>query len=99
MKTITVKKGPLASGKVFGFRYAAGTAEDPKAGRVEVGASPVKVDLTTEAAQKASLLKTILAYIAGGFLSLVEDVPEPEQEATEQPARRGRKKAEEPVEE
>lgn len=94
MNTITVKKGLLASGTVFGFRYAAG-----QNGRLEAGSIPVTIDLTTAQAKKADLEKVLKAYIAGGFLSLVKDMPEPEPEATETPARRGRKKAEEPVEE
>lgn len=90
MKLITVTKGKQASGKVFGFRYAAGTPDEPKAGRLEIGSTPVKVDLTTPEAKKANLLATIQAYVAGGFLAIAPDEDEPEQ-----PAKRGRKKAEE----
>lgn len=86
MKSMTVKKGPQASGKVFGFRYAAG-----EEGRLEAGLTPVTVDLTTPQAKKADLEKVLKAYIAGGFLSLVEDA-EPEQE---QPARRRSRKSDE----
>ena len=88
--SITVTKGKMASGKKFAFRYAAGTADDPKAGRLEVGADPVKVELTTPEARKANLLQTIQGYIAGGFLAIAHD-----EEEEPQPAKRGRKKQEE----
>ena len=86
MKSMTVKKGPQASGVKFGFRYAAG-----KEGRLEIGSTPVAVDLTTPEAKKADLEKVLKAYVGGGFLSLVEDA-EPE---TEQPARRRSRKSDE----
>lgn len=90
VKTITVKKGAAASGKIFGFCYAASTPEDPKSGSLEVGGTPVKVDLTTPEAKKADLHKTIMAYVAGGYLAIVAD-----EDEEPQPAKRGRKKAEE----
>lgn len=88
--SITVVKGKTAAGKIFGFCYAASTPDDPKVGSLEVGATPVKVDLTTPEAKKADLYKTIMAYVAGGYLAIVAD-----EEEEPQPAKRGRKKQEE----
>ncbi len=88
--SITVVKGKTAAGKIFGFCYAASTPEDPKSGSLEVGATPVKVDLTTPEAKKADLYKTIMAYVAGGYLAIAAD-----EEEEPQPVKRGRKKQEE----
>lgn len=70
-ETITVVKGPKATGKVFGFRIA--SKEKPNNGRIEIGDKPVKVRVDTPEAIKCGLRAAIEGHIGMGFLKKVED--------------------------
>ena len=69
-KTITVAKGPKATGKVFGFRIA--PKDKPNGGRIEIGDRPVKINLETPEAIKCGLRAAIEGHIGMGFLKLAE---------------------------
>jgi len=69
-KTITVSKGPKATGKVFGFRIA--PKDKPNNGRIEIGEKPVKINLETPDAIKCNLKAAIEGHIGMGFLKLVD---------------------------
>lgn len=82
LKSITVTKGPAASGKVFAFRFAEPKADNKKAGRVEVSDDPKRIDLQTPAALKAKLESTVLDLIVKKYLveHSREEMPEPAQQ-------------------
>ncbi len=88
LKSITVTKGPAASGKVFAFRFADPKADNKKAGRVEVGDDPKRIDLQTPAALKAKLELTMLDLIVKKYL--VEHSREEMQEPAPQQQGRSR---------
>ena len=69
-KTVTVVKGPKATGKVFGFRIA--PKSKPNKGRVEIGDKPVKINLETPEAIKCGLEAAIEGHIGMGFLKRAE---------------------------
>ena len=69
-KTITVVKGPKATGKLFGFRIA--PKDKLNGGRIEIGDKPVKINLETPEAIKCGLRAAIEGHIGMGFLKLVE---------------------------
>ena len=69
-KTVTVVKGPKATGKVFGFRIA--PKNKPNKGRIEIGDKPVKINLETPEAIKCGLESVIDGHVGMGFLNLVE---------------------------
>ena len=72
-KTITVGKGPKATGKVFGFRIGPKTKADKTKGRVEIGEKPVKIRLDTPEAIKCGLAAVIDGHIEMMFLKRVDE--------------------------
>jgi hypothetical protein len=70
-KTITVVKGPKATGKVFGFRIA--PKNKPNKGRIEISDKPVKINLETPEALKCGLEAAIDGHVGMGFLKRVEE--------------------------
>jgi hypothetical protein len=71
VKSITVVKGPKATGTVFGFRIA--PKESTNGGRIEIGEKPVKINLETPAAKKVNLQQAIEGHIGMGFLKKIEE--------------------------
>lgn len=76
-KSITVKKGAKASGKIFGFRIA------PKgkagSGRIEIGDSPKTIKLDSPEALKIDLETQISRYLDSGYLAKADSaIPEKE---------------------
>lgn len=71
LKSITVTKGPKATGKVFGFRIAPKNAAN--GGRVEVGDKPTKINLDNPQAKKCRLEEQIAGHIGMGFLKKVDE--------------------------
>lgn len=72
-KTVTVVKGPKATGKVFGFRIGPKAKNNKAKGRIEIGTEPVKINLETPEAIKCGLEAAIDGYIGMMFLSRVEE--------------------------
>ena len=69
-RTVTVAKGPKATGKVFGFRVAPKSKQG--SGRIEIGDKPVRINLETPEAIKCGLELAIEGHIGMGFLKRVE---------------------------
>jgi hypothetical protein len=72
-KTVTVVKGPKASGKLFGFRIGPKAKTDKTKGRIEIGDKPVKINLETPEAIKCGLESAIEGHIGMGFLKRVDE--------------------------
>jgi hypothetical protein len=70
-KTITVVKGPRATGKLFGFRIGPKSKGDKTNGRIEIGEKPVKINLETPEAIKCGLEAAIDGHIGMMFLKRV----------------------------
>ena len=71
LKAMTLTAGPNATNQQFGFRYAAGTEDAPKAGRLTFTDKPLRVDLLTAAARKAGLEKQLSELVRAKYLALV----------------------------
>jgi hypothetical protein len=84
LKTITVTKGPVASGRAFGFRIGPKRPGNPSAGKIEVGDEPVKIDLQTPQALRVGLENQVQELVVRRYLTKVsaEDMPEQTQRAS-----------------
>ena len=84
LKSITVTKGPVASGKTFGFRIGQKRVGNPSAGKIEVGDEPVKIDLQTPQALRVGLENQVQELVVRKYLTKVsaEDMPEQTQRAS-----------------
>ena len=84
LKSITVTKGPVASGKSFGFRVGPKRPGNPSAGKIEVGDEPVKIDLQTPQALRVNLENQVQELVVKKYLTKVsaEDMPEQTQRAS-----------------
>jgi hypothetical protein len=71
LKSITVTKGPAASGKTFGFRFGPKRPGNSSAGKIEVGEDPVKIDLQSQQATRANLEGQISDLIVRKYLQKV----------------------------
>lgn len=71
LKSITITKGPNASGKIFGFRFAAKKPSNPSAGKLEIGDEPVKIDLQSPQALRSNLEQQISEFVARKYLTKV----------------------------
>ena len=79
-KSITVTKGPLATGKTFAFRAFKNKVdkdgkEIDESGNIEVGESPVTIKLDTAEATRVNLSKSVLSMIQKGYLTDVNAPP------------------------
>jgi hypothetical protein len=84
LKSITVTKGPVASGRAFGFRIGPKRPGNPSAGKIEVGDEPVKIDLQTPQALRVGLENQVQELVGRKYLTKVsaEDMPEQAQRAS-----------------
>lgn len=80
-KSITVKRGPLATGK-HGFAFRAfknRTDKDGKeiegTGNIEVGDTPVEIKLDGSEAKRIGLAKTVTSMVQKGYLTDVNAPP------------------------
>lgn len=81
LKSITVKRGPAASGKTFGFRIGPKKPGNPSAGKIEVGEEPVKIDLQTPQALRINLESQVGELIVKKYLERISAEEMPEQSA------------------
>lgn len=84
LKSITVTKGPNASGKTFGFRIGPKRVGNPSAGKIEVGDEPIKIDLQSPQALRVGLENQVQELVVRKYLTKVsaEDMPEQTQRAS-----------------
>ena len=71
LKSITLTKGPAASGKIFGFRFGPKKPNNPSAGKLEIGDEPVKIDLQSPQALRANLEQQIGEFVVRKYLTKV----------------------------
>ena len=71
LKSITLTKGPAASGKVFGFRFGPKKPSNPAAGKLEIGDEPVKIDLQSPQALRSNLEQQISEFVVRKYLTKV----------------------------
>lgn len=79
-KSITVTKGPLATGKTFAFRAFKNKVdkdgkEIDESGNIEVGESPVTIKLDTAEATRVNLSKSVRSMVQKGYLTDVNAPP------------------------
>lgn len=81
LKSITVQKGPAASGKTFGFRIGPKRFGNPSAGKIEIGEESVKIDLQSAQAQRVNLEGQLNELIVKKYLNKVssEEIAETPQ--------------------
>jgi hypothetical protein len=81
LKSITVTKGPAASGEVFAFRVGEKKPNDKKVGKLEIGKQPKRIDLQASSAVEAKLEQVVIDLIGKKYLAEISREEMPEQQA------------------